>query len=446
VLHAPQEISRMSGQPFRGPIRVGVVSLAAVVLGPRLATATGPVPLGESVSTVSYDTAKGVVSFSGHTDYSGSTPGDAVPLGKAANILTFNSVNTYGRRLLVPGAIGPDESLVSHAFFKFNNSEDFFPGVVHGGVVTMRIEDVQFPEPVMVIPETILLHVRWVPDQVDQLPQPYVHLTNHYTTTEDFRDFEEFHHAGVFSDFPVPNFVLGAITVDVHYDAPDQFDIELAFPYELMKSLEESGQTVPGNLPAPHGFLEPFHWHLEYLVAPAPVPLAIIESLPPDLSIDARQPFAPGGGPPLGLQVIELGFDGPASELGPQSFVIEQAGSQEPAPSITAVELLNENRVQITLSAPLIPGTRLRVGLQGSDTHVCLGYLPGDVNADGATSPLDILDLVDGLNGVTPLEAWQCDINRSAACEPQDILRLIDLLNGAGAFEAWNGAALPACP
>ena len=57
--------------------------------------------------------------------------------------------------------------------------------------------------------------------------------------------------------------------------------------------------------------------------------------------------------------------------------------------------------------------------------------------------PLDILALIDRLNGVIALPEWSTDIDRDGSAGPQDILRLIDLLNGAGAFEPWNGKSLP---
>ena len=74
--------------------------------------------------------------------------------------------------------------------------------------------------------------------------------------------------------------------------------------------------------------------------------------------------------------------------------------------------------------------------------------LPGDVNGDGLTSPIDILALIDHLNGITdpPLPDWQCDIDQSGVCNGLDILQLIDLLNGAVGDTPWNGAEAPVCP
>ena len=78
--------------------------------------------------------------------------------------------------------------------------------------------------------------------------------------------------------------------------------------------------------------------------------------------------------------------------------------------------------------------------------RVELGFLPGDVDASLQSNALDVLALIDSLNGVAPLPLVRSDINRSEQSEPSDVLRLIDLLNGANASRAWNGASLPERP
>ncbi len=72
-----------------------------------------------------------------------------------------------------------------------------------------------------------------------------------------------------------------------------------------------------------------------------------------------------------------------------------------------------------------------------------MGYLAGDVSGDGQTSPLDILTLVDALNGVVVLSPQRTDIDRSTQVNASDLLREIELLEGVGVFEVWNGRSLP---
>ncbi len=68
------------------------------------------------------------------------------------------------------------------------------------------------------------------------------------------------------------------------------------------------------------------------------------------------------------------------------------------------------------------------------------------MSGDGLSNSLDILVLIDYLNGITSLNEWQCDIDRSGECDPLDILKLIDLLNGAGEYDVWLEAEIPPCP
>ena len=84
--------------------------------------------------------------------------------------------------------------------------------------------------------------------------------------------------------------------------------------------------------------------------------------------------------------------------------------------------------------------------MAGTADRIDIGFLPGDVNGDGTSGPVDILDLIDSLNGVVPLPPERTDINRSGVATPVDILRLIDLLNGANSTRPWLGVSLPERP
>jgi hypothetical protein len=72
---------------------------------------------------------------------------------------------------------------------------------------------------------------------------------------------------------------------------------------------------------------------------------------------------------------------------------------------------------------------------------------PANVNGDNASSPVDILAIIDALNGVAtpPWGLISLDVDHSGVAGPADILRVIDLLNGADQFDPWLGRSLPAC-
>jgi hypothetical protein len=167
----------------------------------------------------------------------------------------------------------------------------------------------------------------------------------------------------------------------------------------------------------------------------------IIGSTPPNGAIDARQPSEPDGSAPAGWSTVTLQFisDAPSDEAA--HYVVE---SDPPgaAPGIASVAVDGASAV-VTLDSPIPTGAWTIVRHIDGATTTRLGWLPGDTNADALSSPLDLLRLIDALNGLTTLEPWSGDINRSGQLEPADILRSLDLLNGAGVYSPWYGRSLP---
>jgi len=121
----------------------------------------------------------------------------------------------------------------------------------------------------------------------------------------------------------------------------------------------------------------------------------------------------------------------------------------EGGPTIDRVTCAFDGTATLELSRPLLPGSTTLVGYRASpEVTAAFSALPGDVDGDGVTSPVDLLNLVDVLNGTTPPRwgAISTDLDHSGDAGPTDILELVDLLNGAAAFDAWNGRALPDVP
>jgi hypothetical protein len=165
----------------------------------------------------------------------------------------------------------------------------------------------------------------------------------------------------------------------------------------------------------------------------------IVSSFPPHGAIDARQPSLPDGSDPVGWDIVELTFAAPAA--GMTAADLEVTSTCGPGPSISETTI-NESVVEIFLSEPIPPGSWTTIRHIHSDTEIVIGALPGDVNADGTSSPLDILAAIDALNDATSPPIWSLDVNRSGIAEPGDILRIIDLLNGADGFSPWNQVSL----
>jgi len=255
----------------------------AGTLGARL-LAEPPIPLGENHTTVSYPTASGMASFSGDRAYGGLLQSDASNLGTGSNISSFSSANRYGRRISLATSnpayahvIGPDETLVAQTFFKINNAGDYFPGILADGNVTISVQNIPFNQTVTVQPTTFLFHTLWRDDQADLLPHPYHHLHNLFAQTATLRDAEDFLAGGIIDDFPEPNYALSAVSPVFTGNGTDTLGYTLTVPYSLFRNLAESGHAPPpAGLPAPHGFLEPFHFHVEYIVTPEPATLLLM--------------------------------------------------------------------------------------------------------------------------------------------------------------------------
>lgn len=177
---------------------------------------------------------------------------------------------------------------------------------------------------------------------------------------------------------------------------------------------------------------------------------SIVASTPPDGGIDARQPSpVDSPNPPQGWNQVTLHFMSDTSGLDANDFLtfIDPAGG--PAPIVVNVAPSGNDAV-LTFDTVIPTGKWTHVTHTESGTSIRLGFLPGDVNNDRISGPVDILRLIDRLNNVCdppppPCEYldFQSDINRSNLTEPSDILREIDLLNGAGVYDVWNGQVLP---
>ncbi len=178
----------------------------------------------------------------------------------------------------------------------------------------------------------------------------------------------------------------------------------------------------------------------------------ILSSNPSACAIDARQPYSINGQNPTGWGGIELNFTASLANATDGDFEvqIDRLGEN---PQIFVPDILSASQTvllsfgQFPNIRIMSPGERFTIKHLGSGTKVSIGYLPADANNDGLSNSVDILKLIDALNGIVqpPYAIWQTDMDRSGQGNPADILRLIDLLNGAGAYEPWLGQSLPDC-
>lgn len=258
------------------------------------ADAARPLPQGNATVNMSYPLAGGgTYNVSEERNFLGTNPSHATELGDNSNMSEFNSVNAFGRRMNVaafyPQVLGPDESLISHSFFKLDNSGDLFPGISDNGMVTVSVQGIRFNEPVQIDNSTVLFHNLWDTSQFDTAILRGLFSTDthgHYfhTLTDPFRDAAQFQQ--VPGEFSPPNQMshqnLGDMApyITITGEGTDTLGFTASFPYDLLRHPHEHndgghhGNPYEG-LPAPQGFLEPFHFHFEYVVSAIPEPTTL---------------------------------------------------------------------------------------------------------------------------------------------------------------------------
>jgi len=246
---------------------------------------------------------------------------------------------------------------------------------------------------------------------------------------------------------------------------PDFCDIRDAFETDCnLNRVPDSCELSPATDCQPNGILdscdianchgEAFCVDLNHDGIPdicRPVTCSSVTSVTPtNCAIDARQPHAPGNPAALqGWNSVDMTFNAAcvASTLTPGDFSVSCTPAGAPCPTISTVTGVGVTAT-INLSSVIPAGKWTCITHTASGAQICLGSLPADANSDRTAAPVDILEIIDNLNGVRvpPLTINQCDIDRSALCAPADILSEIDLLNGANGFLVWNGRNLPVCP
>ncbi len=173
-------------------------------------------------------------------------------------------------------------------------------------------------------------------------------------------------------------------------------------------------------------------------------PMAITNAAPPAGAIDARRPFNPDDGIPVGWQNATLTFDGSISCLTPLDFTVTQQGGVGSVPYVTDVQGTDADKVRLLLNQPIAVLAWTTIKHVSSGGSVRIGFLPGDVNGNATSGPSDLAALLDTLTGVgLVLPIWSTDIDRSDATTPADLLEEIDLLLGVGTYGPFDGASLP---
>lgn len=176
----------------------------------------------------------------------------------------------------------------------------------------------------------------------------------------------------------------------------------------------------------------------------------ITTASPTDCDVDGRQPHDIASAVPAqGITSIDVTFSNPcnaATDLMASNFTLTLTPAGGTPPTVTNVAG-SGNTATLTLSAPIPPQKWTCVTSNtapGSQT--CVGFLPGDVNANLTANTADVTAAINSLNGTVPEPPIGTDTNRSSIHTAEDLVRLLDLFNGGGAYSPLLNTTLPACP
>lgn len=173
----------------------------------------------------------------------------------------------------------------------------------------------------------------------------------------------------------------------------------------------------------------------------------IVAADPVNCDVDGRQPHDIGNTVPAqGITSIDLVLSAPcsANTLTPADFSLSVNPPGGTPPTITGVGG-SGNNATLTLSGPILPDKWTCIMRTGGN-QVCVGFLPGDVNANLVANTADVTAAISSLNGMVPEPLLATDTNRSTVHTAEDLVRILDIFNGGGAYGPSLNKTLPNCP
>lgn len=161
-------------------------------------------------------------------------------------------------------------------------------------------------------------------------------------------------------------------------------------------------------------------------------PAGVVEFLdPPPGVVDARQAH-PDDGSTATYGIDSVLVRAPEGSVECWSLC-DTAVSPMDQLRISQIERLGGDQYLIKLARPMTPGMQARItytDLYDQRATAEFTFRPGDVNADGATTPADVMTLINVLNGQqsAPWGVLSTDIDRSGTTDYADVARLIEIV------------------
>lgn len=203
-------------------------------------------------------------------------------------------------------------------------------------------------------------------------------------------------------------FYCGTVELEVSPDAAGMFSIGPVPEEVVTTAVSATGQPIRGLQ----------YESLKIHVAGNAGACRIVSSSPQDRGIDARVRS--------GAATIELVLSCDAAELTTSDFQIDDGTGDAPRVAKLSVR---DGRTVLTLTKPLATGRWTTIRVPDGGPGVTIGALPGDVNNDGATTPADVISLIDAIMHATPMEDYQVDLDDDGTVSVRDINLAIDLIS-----------------
>lgn len=171
---------------------------------------------------------------------------------------------------------------------------------------------------------------------------------------------------------------------------------------------------------------------------------------PPDGVIDARQPhpivdFVPR----QGIQVLTVQAPSGADD---ECFTLCETRVDGFANGIAAVFEGPLGIYTIILDRAITPSAATTLTYEGDGSEGTFIFHSGNVNGDSVVNALDVIVAVDCMEQFSHTQTcssatlYQLDMDHSGVTNALDLLRLLDLLNGAGTYSRMIGSPLPQGP
>ncbi len=235
-----------------------------------------------------------------------------------------------------------------------------------------------------------------------------------------------------------PDYYLASVRVKVSNDAAGEFTFCLT---DLNTSRDILGPDF-NRLQNNSQNIHPLKLECAKISVEVPdCPTTISPNTFPANAIDARSPSLLDGTMPMGIEQLDV--DTPMPEcLLPVHFATAFT-PPIPGPTVDGTMMVDANTTTLELSGPIPPGAWTRITKvnenPATNTSVCLGFQPCDVNQSRNSDSTDITRLLSCVSTLPAMcRDYQADLDWSGQINLLDVPRGIELLIGSQEFVRWS--------